>query len=80
LAVAHGLSVDDHLSIEDLQEIISRHVGMGLCSSLLSQAFKGCKSLHQQLNVHCEYEGEVLSGRIAFLTVILTNMKQRPLE
>ncbi|KAG1855610.1 hypothetical protein F4604DRAFT_1932259 [Suillus subluteus] len=80
LADAHGLSVDDHSSIEDLREIISHHVGMGLCSSPLSQAFEGCESLRQQLNVHCEDEGEVLSGRIAFLTAILTNTKRRPLE
>ncbi|KAG1860343.1 hypothetical protein F4604DRAFT_1905966 [Suillus subluteus] len=80
LAVAHGLSVDDHSSVEDLREIVSHHVGMGLCSSPLSQAFEGCESLRQQLNVHCEDEGEVLSGRIAFLTAILTNTKRRPLE
>jgi hypothetical protein len=53
---------------------------MGLCSSHLSQAFEGCDSFHQQLNTHCEDEEGVLSGRIAFLTAILTKTKQRPLE
>jgi hypothetical protein len=73
------IGVSENSTVEELWEIISHHVGTGLCSSL-SQSFEGCNWLHQQLNLHCEDKEEVLSGRIAFLTAVLSNTKCCPLE
>ncbi|KAG1857231.1 hypothetical protein C8R48DRAFT_674717 [Suillus tomentosus] len=38
------------------------------------------QSVCQQLNMYTKDKDDVLSGRIMFLTAILTNMKRRPLE
>jgi hypothetical protein len=80
LAVAHGHTVNPNLSMEDLQQTISHHVGTGCCRSHVSQNFEGCKSIHQGLDMSCRGDDAVLSVRIVFLTVILTAMKQCPLE
>ncbi|KAG1733300.1 hypothetical protein EDB19DRAFT_1831017 [Suillus lakei] len=80
LAAAHGLATDESLSIEDLRESISRHVGTGLCGSHDSRTFEGCDSLRSVFDMHCGDEEVVLSARIAFLTAILARTKRRPLE
>lgn len=80
LAKAHRLSVCQNLSIENIRDNISHHVGTILSFSFSSQVFKGCDAVCQQLNMCPKDEEDVLSERIMFLTAILTNMKQCPLE
>ncbi|KAG1844838.1 hypothetical protein DFJ58DRAFT_731106 [Suillus subalutaceus] len=75
LAVAHGLKVNPNVSMEDLRQAISRHVGTGCCGSHVLQHFEGCESICQGLDMSCGGEDTVLSARIALLTAILTTTK-----